>query len=105
MREKSEINLQTIEFDKNKFMTRNEINRNKIRTRIVALDQNIDLCNQQIIQYDKLKNTYSMELSQGEVSVMDFKNLLRDISSKKQEIVNLKMERQILINSYNYLNF
>lgn len=104
-REKSAINLHTIEFEKKNFMTQNEINRNKLLKQIGAIDQNIILYEQQISKYDKLKETYSRELSQGEVSVMDFKNLLRDIAAKKQEILMLKTERQILINSYNYLNY
>jgi cell division protein FtsB len=41
----------------------------------------------------------------GEASVMDYKNLLKDISAKKQELLQLKMEKQFLINSYNFLNF
>jgi hypothetical protein len=36
---------------------------------------------------------------------MDFKNLMKDIAAKKQEIIQLKMEKQLLINAYNYLNY
>jgi hypothetical protein len=104
-REKSAVTLQTIEFEKNNFMTQNEINRNKILNQIKSTDQRIILNEHQIIQYDKLNDTYSRELSLGEISVMDFKNLLRDIAAKKQELHLLKMERLILINSYNYLNY
>ncbi len=104
-RAKSAINIETIEFEKNHFMTQNEINKNKILNQVEATDQKMVLVNQQMQQYDILKDTYSRELSQGEVSVMDFKNLLRDIAAKKQELIQLSMERQILINSYNYLNY
>jgi len=104
-REKSTINLQIIEFEKKTFMTQNDIGKNKILNQINAVNQRIISNEQQTDQYNKLYNVYSMELSQGEVSVMDYKNLLKDIAAKKQEIILLKMERQLLINTYNYLNY
>ncbi len=104
-REKSDINLQTIEFEKKNFMTQNDINKNKILNQIEAVDQRLRLFEQQADQYDKLYNAYSKELASGEASVMDFKNLLKDIAAKKQETLLLKMERQLLINSYNYLTY
>jgi len=104
-REKSDINLQTIEFDKKNFLTQNDISKNKILNQVEAIDQRLQLYEQQADQYDKLYSAYSRELSLGEASVMDFKNLLKDIAAKKQETLLLKMERQLLINSYNYLTY
>lgn len=104
-REKSNISLQTVEFEKHNFMTQNEISKNKILNQIESVDQRLRLLEQQAAQYDKLYIAYSRELSQGEASVMDFKNLLKDIAAKKQETLLLKMERQLLINSYNYLTY
>jgi len=104
-REKSDINLQTNEFEKKNFLTQNYISKNKILNQIEAVNQRLQLFEQQADQYDKLYNAYSRELSLGEASVMDFKNLLKDIAAKKQETLLLKMERQLLINSYNYLTY
>jgi len=104
-REKSSINIQTLDFEKKNFVTQNDIYKNKILSQINSLNQRVDIVEEQINQYDKLLNVYSKELSQGEVSVMDFKNLLKDIAAKKQENLLLKMEKQALINSYNYWNY
>jgi len=104
-REKSNVKLQTLEFEKKDFLTRNEISKNNILNQIKTLDQRIILNEQQMDNYNKLYNVYSMELSQGEASVMDFKNLLKDIAAKNQESILLEMEKQYLINSYNYLNY
>jgi outer membrane protein TolC len=104
-REKSNVKLQTLEFEKKDFLTRNEIIKNNILNQIKILDQRIILNEQQMDNYNKLYNVYSMELSQGEASVMDFKNLLKDIAAKNQESILLEMEKQYLINSYNYLNY
>jgi outer membrane protein TolC len=104
-REKSSVNLQTLEFRKSNFMTRNEISRNKILNQINSVDERILLDEKLVVRYEQLTIAYSKELSIGEASVMDYKNLLKDIYVKKQEILQLRMEKQFLINSYNYLNF
>lgn len=104
-RDKLTINIQTLEFEKKNFQTQNSINKNKFLNQINLLNQRLILTNNQLIEYDKLLNVYSNEISNGEVSVMDYKYLLKDIAFKKQENLLLKMEKQALINSYNYWNF
>jgi hypothetical protein len=104
-RDKSAIDLQTLEFEKQNFMTVNEINRKKILDQINALDQRITLSEKQAGQYDSLYDVYSKELTAGEVSIMDFKNLVKDMAAKKQQILQQRLEKQLLINSYNYLNY
>ena len=104
-KEKSNINLQTLEFEKRNFLTQNDINKKKVLNQIHSLDNRIMLNEQQTDNYNKLYTAYTKEISQGEASVMDFKNLLKDIAAKKQEIILLKMEKQLLINSFNYLNY
>ncbi len=104
-REISALNIQSIEYDKNYFMLQSAINKNKILNQIKSLDQRIIFSEEQIDQYNTLQNIYFKELSQGEISVMDLKNLLKDIAAKKQENLLMKMEKQILINSYNYWNY
>jgi outer membrane protein TolC len=104
-REKSTINLQTLEFRKNHFMTQNEISKNKILIQINSVNERMIMTEKQVAAYGKLYDAYSKELSIGEASVMDFKNLLKDIATKKLELLQLRTEKQFLINSYNYLNY
>jgi len=104
-REKSKLNLQTLVFEKNNFLTQQDINKTKILNQIHSLNQRILLAEEQIILYSKLLDVYSKELTQGEMSVMDYKNLLKDITAKKQQSLLMKIEEQQLINSYNYWNF
>jgi len=104
-REKSTINLSTLEFEKQNFLNKADMHRNKIIDQIHSLDQQIDLVNGQLKNYEQLLNIYSEELSQGELSVIDFKNLFQDIASKKQEDILLKTKKQILINAYQYWNY
>lgn len=104
-REKSNVNISTLQFEKDHFKTLQDINKDKIVSQMKALNQRRIILENQLIQYDKLYKVYSDELAHGLVSVMDFKNLLKDITSKKQDFLLLKMEKQLLINSYNYWNY
>lgn len=104
-RDKSTINLKTLDFEKNHFVKQNEIHKNKILNQIESLDQRVNLANDQLNNYYKLYDAYALELFQGEISVMDFKNLVKDIAAKNQESLLLKMEKEALINSYNYWNY
>jgi outer membrane protein TolC len=104
-REISAINLQTLEFRKNNFMTRNEINLNKILGRLHSVKERVNLNEKQADAYKLLYDAYYKELSIGEASVMDIKNLMEDIAAKNLEVLQLKMEEQFLINTYNFLNF
>jgi hypothetical protein len=104
-REKTAIQLQTIGFEKKNFLTRNETGKNKLLNQIADLDQRILFAEQQSSYYQDIYQAYSKELPLGETSVMDFKNLMKDMASKKQSIIQMKMEKQLLINAYNYLNY
>lgn|GEM_PF-177456 len=104
-REKSAVNLQTLEFRKNHFMTQNEICRNKVLGQISSVKERILLTEEKSDRYETLKEAYLKELSIGEASVMDIKNLLKDIAACSKELLQLRMEEQFLINNYRYLNF
>jgi hypothetical protein len=104
-REKSTVNISTLQFEKEHFKTQREINKDKILSQLKSLDERRIILESQLNQYDKLYKVYSDELAHGLVSVMDFKNLLKDITSKKQDFLMLKMEKQLLVNSYNYWNY
>ena len=104
-RKKSALDIQSVEFEKQNFMTVNAMNRKKILNQIESLDQRIAIGEKQISRYGDLYGMFSKELAAGEVSVMDFKNMVRDMAVKKQEVLQLQLEKQLLINSYNYLNY
>ena len=104
-KEKSNVNINTLQFEKAHFMSQLEINKNKIKSQINSLNERTLLIENQLKEYDKLYAAYQQELTQGLISVMDFKNLLKDITVKRQQSLLLKMEKLMLINSYNYWNY
>ena len=103
--DKSLIEMETVKFEKQNFINQYNTNKEKYLSQLKAIEKQISIVQNQLLAYKNLYNLYSLELSQGQVSIMDFKNLVRDISAKKQEELRLKMQKQILINSYNYWNF
>ena len=105
LRQKTEINLQTLDFEKQHFITQQEINKNAILKQIGLVEKRKVLTDSQLNQYDKLLKVYRAQLAQGEISVIDYKTILRDLAAKKQERMLLDLEKQALIISYNYWNY
>jgi len=103
--QKSEIKLQTISYEKNYFMTRHDINKKKYLNQIQSIEDKMNLVERQLNDYQDLLNMYMEELTQAQISIMDYKNLYKDIAAKKQEKLLLQMEKQALISSYNYWNY
>ena len=75
-RDKSNVNINTLQFEKSHFRTQQEINKIKIKSQINSLNNRTVLIENQLKQYDKLYDAYQNELKQGLISVMYFKNLL-----------------------------
>jgi len=105
MRDRAAISIRTIDFEKNNFSIKNDIYKNKTINNITSLNERLKIVESQLAQYRILLDAYSKELAQGDVSILEYKVLIRDIVAKKQESLILKMDTQILINSYNYWNF
>jgi outer membrane protein TolC len=105
MRNRAALNLNSIGFEKNNFITKNDINKNKTISNIKSIDERLKIIEGQSAEYKTLFDVYTRELSQGEVSALDYKYLLKDIAAKMHERLLLQMEKQFLINSYNYWNF
>ncbi len=104
-RQKTAINLQTLNFEKQHFITQQEINKNALLNQIASLDKRKTMANSQLEQYEQLLKVYRAQLAQGEISVIDFKTMLRDLAYKRQECALLDLEKQALIISYNYWNY
>lgn len=103
--QKALISMDNIEFEKQNFITQHTINKRKILDQIQASVVNESIVSEQVKQYELLIDTYKKELAMGQLSIMDLKNVLNDLAAKKQELLLITMERQVLINSYNYWNY
>jgi len=104
-KQKTGINLISLDFAKQNFVTLQEINKNNILNQFVSLDKRILLTDSQLDKYNQLLKVYHIQLAQGEISVIDFKNIVKDIAAKKQDRLMLEMEKQALIVSFNFWNY
>lgn len=104
-KQKTGINLLTLDFEKHNFITQQDIYKKSVLNQLAFLEKKIQLIDSQIVKYDQLLKAYRSQLSQGDISVMDFKNTERDFVSKKMERAMLDLEKQSLIISYNYWNY
>jgi outer membrane protein TolC len=102
---KSQIYIENLQFNKEKIKTQNEIQKNFTLDKLNSLDKRISLADDQLEQYNQLLTIYKSQLGQGDISVMDYSYLLKDISEKKQERLLFEMEKQMVINAYNYWNY
>jgi outer membrane protein TolC len=103
--QKSQINLETLQFKKQKTKTQNQIQKKFTLDKLTSLNKRISLAAEQLDQYNQLLEMYKSQLGQAEISVMDYKYLLKDISEKKQEKLLLEIEKQMVINAWNYWNY
>ena len=99
------INMQTIDFERQNFLTQQQVNKNNILSQLTSLGNRIMLTENQISKYDQLLTVYHAQLSQGEISVIDYKNIVKDFALKKQDKLLLDLEKQALIISFNYWNY
>lgn len=103
--QKSVISHNTLEFEKQNFETQIKIQKNKSLQQIHTLEEREKIAKVQIKKYYELILVYQKELSVGDISIMDLKTLMRDVLTKQQELVVIEMQRQAIINSYNYWNY
>lgn len=103
--DKSKVNLRTIAFEKDIFITQKQQNLTKIKHQIESIEEQIRLSDNQLKTYTDIYLAYQKQLTTADISVMDFKTFVRDYTAKKQERLLLDMEKQLLINTYNYWNY
>ena len=102
---KTTYGLQNISFEKQNFLKQQTINKLKIIQQVNALNQQIQNLDTQLSMYKKLIAAYELQLAHGNISVMDYKNALKDVAAKQQETNLLQIEKESLISSYNYWNY
>lgn len=104
-RNKTNALLNSVKGYKENFQTQNTVRKAKILTELSAYDNRIKIARRQIDGYNELLNAYKRQIIQGELSVIDFINVLKNKSATERDYVLLQTNRNLLINSYNYWNW
>ena len=98
------IKLDNIIIDRNYFISQNTIRKQNLLQQIKNLDKQLKSLNEQLKDYQNVLDLYQAEIKEGLVSVLELKTIVKEITLKKQSIINLILSKQILINAYNYWN-
>jgi outer membrane protein TolC len=104
-RDQTNILTQDFSFQKQRFITENTVRKTKILNQIKSIEKQISIKSTQDKSYDKLIKIYKTEFSQGELSAIEFVSVLRDKVNLYLELIDLKMQKQALINTYNFWNY
>lgn len=97
--------LQSVSYYKENFQTQNSVRKNKILTELNSYDARLKNAESQLRSYDNLISAFKKQIIQGQLSVIDFVNVLKNRSAVARDYLLLETNRQLLINAYNYWNW
>ena len=72
---------------------------------ISETNEKINELSDQLEQYETLLAIYKTDLATGEITVNDFLVVFRNSLQAKQDIIQQKLNKNNLINAYNYWNW
>ncbi len=100
----NKLYLENTYIDKQYFTSQNSIRKKNLLNTIRNLKTQTNLINNQLKSYNELLDIYDVEIRNGLISALEIRTLIKDIYIKKQELTNTIMQKEVLINSYNYWN-
>lgn len=104
-RNKTQILEQSVSFYKSNFITQNTIRKSKILTELQSYTDRITIAEQQLNDYDLLLNSYKKEILSGQLSIINYTVVLKNMAMLQRDYTLLFSQQQSLINTYNYWNW
>lgn len=104
-REKTEILKQTVSFYKDNFSIQNEVRKHQFLTNLASYTERRDHLRQQAAEYAQLLTDYKKEILQGEISIINYVTVLKNMVLLKRDYFLAETNSLLLINGYNYWNW
>lgn len=104
-RKKTEVLAQSVSFYRNNFITQNTIRKAKIITELQSYTDRISIAQQQLKDYDILLGSYKKEIILGQLSIINYTMILKNMAIVQRDYTLLFSQQQTLINAYNYWNW
>jgi outer membrane protein TolC len=101
----NQFRINTIAIYRDEFINKNELRKNQYITELKSYDKRRELIIKQLSGYKNILDAYQLELPQGQISVIDYLNVLRSQIQLKKDYMLLQINRQSLINAFNYWNW
>jgi outer membrane protein TolC len=104
-RNKTLVLEKSVSFYKDNFITQNSIRKSKILTELQSYTDRIAIAEQQLKDYDLLLNSYKNEILSGQLSIINYTMVLKNMATVQRDYTLLFSQQQSLINTYNYWNW
>lgn len=103
--ERTAVLLKSTTAYKTFFYNQNSLRKSKILTELRSINERLSLTEDQLNEYQKLLEFYKQELSRGQISVINYINILKNRATSQRDYILLKTNQELLINLYNYWNW
>lgn len=87
------------------FITQNTVRKSKILTELQSYTDRIAIAEEQLKDYDLLLNSYKKEILSGQLSIINYTMVLKNMATVQRDYTLLFSQQQSLINAYNYWNW
>lgn len=104
-RSKTDILLKSVSFYKENFVTQNNMRKTKILNELQSYISRINKAEQQLNEYSTLLNLYKKEILTGQLSIINYVMVLKNMVTMQRDNTILSSQKQSLINAYNYWNW
>jgi len=102
---KTSTSLQTVTKYKSYFLNQNNLRKHKISTELQSYKVRIGIAKQQLQDYDVLLNSYKKEIMLGQLSIINYVTVLKNLATANRDYTLLFTQQQSIINAYNYWNW
>lgn len=104
-RQQNELSIRSISFYRDYFFNELKNQRENSFEKIKQLKGAIESYEKQIRSYEKVISISEKELHQGQLSMVDYLTILKNLIELKKNFVTAKSDYQMEINNYNYWNW
>jgi len=104
-RSKTDILLKSVSFYKENFVTQNSMRKTKILNELESYISRINIAEQQLKEYSTLINLYKKEIITGQLSIINYVTVLKNMATMQRDYTLLTSQKQSLINAFNYWNW
>jgi outer membrane protein TolC len=104
-RKRTELLINSTQSYKTIFVAQNTVRKNKALTEIRMLDERLLISQSQLEEYKTLMDYYRQEVRTGQISVIIYINVLKNLAMLQRDYVLMLANKQLLINTYNYWNW
>ncbi len=96
---------QSLEFYRKNSQIQMENNLESIKQQIVALDENMELMDNQLQKQKNILEIYKGKLVQGQVSIVDYLNVVQNYKQNVSAKLQMQTNHWLLQNQYNFINW